>query len=164
MSLIGLDFDGVIANYGNHLTETRFNNGLLALLPPAPQPVAIITNQGGMALHASAPERYPAPERVAMRLLAGIGWLEARGYRVQMVLISAYHPRADRQMIERAAAQLRRELVLVPRTVYTTERSRKPSPFMLRVARASVYSGDSPEDEEAARAAGVPFVRVPRFE
>lgn len=161
--MICLDFDGVVANYGNHLTETRFNDALLALLPPAPQRVAIITNQGGMALHASAPERYPAPERVAMRLLAGIGWLEARGYRVQMVLVSAYHPRAARPAIERAAAKLRRELVLVPRTVYTTERSRKPSPFMLRVAGVGVYYGDSPEDEEAARAAGVPFVRVPRF-
>ena len=162
--MICLDFDGVVANYGNHTTETRFNDALLALLPPERQPVAIITNQGGMALHASAPERYPAPERVAMRLLAGIGWLEARGYRVQMVLISAYHPRADRQMIERAAAQLRRELVLVPRTVYTTERARKPHPLMLRAAGATCYYGDSPEDEQAARAAGVPFVRVPRFE
>lgn len=162
--MICLDFDGVVANYGNHLTETRFNDALLALLPPARQTVAIITNQGGMAFHGVAPERYPSPERVAMRLLAGIGWLEARGYRVQMVLVSAYHPRADRQAIERAAAQLRRALVLVPLTVYTTARSRKPSPFMLRVAGAGVYYGDSPEDEEAARAAGVPFVRVPRFE
>lgn len=161
--MIALDFDGVVANYGNHTTETRFNDALLALLPRERQPVAIITNQGGMALHASAPERYPAPERVAMRLLAGIGWLEARGYRVQMVLISAYHPRADRQMIERAAAQLRRELVLVPRTVYTTARSRKPSPFMLRVAGAGVYYGDSPEDQQAAQAAGIPFILVPRF-
>lgn len=162
--MICLDFDGVVANYGNHTTETRFNDGLLALLPPARQPVAIVTNQGGMALHAGAPERYPAPERVAMRLLAGIGWLEARGYRVQMVLISAYHPRAARPEIERAAAKLRRELVLAPRTVYTTARSRKPSPLMLRVARASVYYGDSPEDEDAALAAGIQFVRVPRFE
>lgn len=162
--MICLDFDGVIANYGNHTTETRFNDALLALLPPARQTVVIVSNQGGMAFHAVSPERYPSPERVAMRLLAGIGWLEARGYRVHKVLVSAYHPRADKPAIERAAAKLRREIVLVPRTVYTTARSRKPSPFMLKAARASIYYGDSPEDEQAARAAGIKFVHVSRFE
>lgn len=162
--MIALDFDGVIANYGNHATETRFNTDLLRLLPPRPRRVVIVSNQGGMAFHAVSPERYPSPERVAMRLLAGIGWLEARGYKVARVLVSAYHPRAERRTIERAAALLRRELALVPRTVYTTAKSRKPSPFMLKAARASIYYGDSPEDEQAARAAGIKFVHVSRFE
>jgi phosphoglycolate phosphatase-like HAD superfamily hydrolase len=34
---------------------------------------------------------------------------------------------------------------------------------MLRVAGATIYYGDSPEDAAAAAAAGVPFVAVPRF-
>lgn len=86
--MICLDFDGVIANYGNHTTELRFNEALLALLPLPPQPVVIVTNQGGMAL------RVLSPARVSMRLLAGTRWLESFGYHVTLILASAYHPRA----------------------------------------------------------------------
>ena len=35
---------------------------------------------------------------------------------------------------------------------------------MLKVAGATIYYGDSPEDVAAAANAGIPFVAVPRFE
>lgn len=170
--MICLDFDGVVANYANHTTETRFNNALLDILPPPPQRVAIVTNQGGMALHASEPDKYPSPERVALRLTEGVRWLKINGYTVDLILVSAYHPDAARTAIARAAEKLRTQMQMLPMTlrqvaprtiVYTTKPSRKPSPFMLRVAPADVYYGDSPEDEQAAQAAGALFVRVPRF-
>lgn len=31
--MIALDFDGVVANYGDHTTQLRLNDGLFALLP-----------------------------------------------------------------------------------------------------------------------------------
>ena len=163
--MIALDFDGVIANYGDHTTTTRLNTALLALLPRQRQHVAICTNQGGMAFSRHNPARYPTPQRVAQRLNAGCTFLAQSGYPVAAILASAYHPKADAGDIQSVAQELR-ELVAVfaPRwRVYTTERSRKPHPLMLRAAHATAYYGDSPEDAQAAESAGVPFVAVPRF-
>ena len=163
--MIALDFDGVIANYGDHTTTTRINTGLLALLPRERQPVAICTNQGGMAFSRHNPAKYPTPQRVALRLNAGCNFLARNGYPVAAVLVSAYHPKADAADIQRAAQDLRELLALFAPAwrVYTTERARKPHPLMLRAAGATCYYGDSPEDQQAAQAAGVPFVAVPRF-
>jgi hypothetical protein len=69
--MIALDFDGVVANYGDHTTDFRLNDGLIALLPRKRQPVAICTNQGGMVFSRSNLAKYPSPERVAYRLAAG---------------------------------------------------------------------------------------------
>lgn len=162
--MIALDFDGVVANYGDHINELRFNDRLFAILP-SPQPVAICTNQGGMAFSLSNPAKYPSPERVAERLIAGCMFLLKRGFSVQKILVSAYHPRADIKQIEHVARQLRLSLSLFPCIwhVYTTERSRKPSPLMLRACGATVFYGDSPEDGQSAKAAGIPFVLVERF-
>ena len=163
--MIALDFDGVIANYGDHTTTTRLNTALLALLPRQRQPIAICTNQGGMAFSRRNPARYPTPQRVAQRLHAGCAFLSQSGYPVASILISAYHPKADAAAIQSVAQELRELLdVFAPAwRVYTTERARKPHPLMLRAAGATVYYGDSPEDGQAASAAGVPFVEVPRF-
>lgn len=164
--MICLDFDGVVANYGGHTTTIRLNQGLLALLPRQRQPVAICSNQGGMAFSRVNPAKYPSPEQVARRLRAGYYFLSENGYPVQAILVSAYHPKAAAADIQRAAQELREILALFApaRRVYTTERSRKPHPLMLRAANATCYYGDSPEDAKAAAAAGVPFVAVPRFE
>ena len=163
--MIALDFDGVIANYGDHTTTTRLNTALLALLPRQRQPIAICTNQGGMAFSRRNPARYPTPQRVAQRLHAGCAFLSQSGYPVASILISAYHPKADAADIQAVAQELRALLALFAPAwrVYTTERARKPHPLMLRAAGATVYYGDSPEDGQAASAAGVPFVEVPRF-
>lgn len=163
--MIALDFDGVVANYGDHTTQFRLNDGLFALLPRQRQYVAICTNQGGMAFSRSNLAKYPSPERVAYRLAAGCNFLHRHGYPVSAIFVSAYHPKAADADIQQVAAILRRHLpkIVSAWRVYTTERARKPHPLMLRVAGATIYYGDSPEDAAAAAAAGVPFVAVPRF-
>ena len=117
-----------------------------------------------MAFSRRNPARYPTPQQVAQRLNAGRNFLTRNGYPVAAVLVSAYHPKAAAD-IQRAAQDLRELLALFAPAwrVYTTERSRKPHPLMLRAAHATAYYGDSPEDAQAALAAGVPFVAVPRF-
>lgn len=163
--MIALDFDGVIANYGDH-TVTRLNPGLLALLPRQRQPVAICTNQGGVAFSRINPARYPTPLMVAQRLNAGCNFLRTHGYPVRAILVACYHPKAQEADIQWAAQALREYVsLLAPAwTVYASERARKPSPLMLKAVGATVYYGDSPEDAQAAQAAGVPFVAVPRFQ
>ena len=163
--MIALDFDGVVANYNDHTTTIRINTGLLALLPRPRQPIAICTNQGGMAFRRPNPARYPTPQWVAPRTHAGFTFLAQSGYPVASILISAYHPKADAADIQAVAQELRALLALFAPAwhVYTTERSRKPHPLMLRAAHATAYYGDSPEDAQAAESAGVPFVAVPRF-
>lgn len=163
--MIALDFDGVVANYGDHTTQMRYNDGLFALLPH-PQPVAICSNQGGMAFNATDTAKYPTPERVADRLYWGSQFLLRHGYPVQSILVAAYHPKATEEQIQHAARKLRARFYQTLRcdwSVYTTERARKPHPLMLRACGATSFYGDSPEDGEAAAAAGIPFVLVPRF-
>lgn len=164
--MIALDLDGTILNYGSHVTEIRINHALLSLLPRQRQPVVILTNQGGVALWRSDPNKYPSPEHVGWRLDAACTFLAEREYQTVAIYASCYHPRAQAVDVQWAAATLRGEIAsLVPSwRVYTTERARKPHPLMLRAAGATVYYGDSPEDGQAAAAAGIPFVSVPRFE
>ena len=161
-----LDLDGTILNYGGHATEeTRYNLALLPMLPP-PAPVAIVTNQGGIAFSRYHPDRYPTPLRVAARLNDACNFLRHHGYQVAAIYASCYHPKAKEADIQAVAQQLRELIALIVPAwrVYTTARSRKPSPLMLRAAGATAYYGDSAEDAEAAAAAGIPFVAVPRFQ
>jgi phosphoglycolate phosphatase-like HAD superfamily hydrolase len=163
--MIALDLDGTILNYGSHTTEIRINHALLSLLPRQRQRVAILTNQGGVAFSRINPAKYPSPEQVGRRLDVACTFLDEHGYQTVAIYASCYHPRAQAVDVQWAAASLRGEIAsLVPSwRVYTTERARKPHPLMLRAAGATVYYGDSPEDGQAANAAGVPFVEVPRF-
>lgn len=162
--MIALDFDGVVANYGDHTTEVRFNEDLFALLP-GPQPVTICTNQGGMAFSFGNPDKYPSPERVAERLLLGYQFLAKHGYPVQQILVATFHPKASQRNIDDASDRLVAALKGhgLNFYVWSWESARKPSPFMLRACGATVFYGDSPEDGEAAVAAGIPFVMVERF-
>ena len=110
---------------------------------------------------------YPSPAQFLNRLAVAVGALERAGIKVDTVRVCVFHPRADKAAIQRAAAEVRegmgRTILVADWTVYTTARARKPAPLMLRSVRAAEYWGDSEEDGEAARAAGVPFVRVERF-
>jgi acid phosphatase class B len=78
---------------------------------------------------------------------------------------SCYHPKAPVKAIQDAAHQLRGLFSnhLFDWRIYTTERARKPNALMLRSVGASCYYGDSDEDAQAAKEAGIPFVRVERF-
>jgi hypothetical protein len=162
--MIALDLDGTILNYGDHTTQLRVNLALLDRLP-GPQPVSILTNQGGMCFSKASPAKYPTPLTVAARLETARDFLSRAGYTVAIIHVSAWHPRGDSAEIQRVAAELRRYLPVLAGAwhVYTTERARKPFPLMLRAAGATVYYGDSTEDTQAAVEAGIPFVSVPRF-
>lgn len=167
--MIAFDLDGTILNYNGHTIAIRYNYALINLLRQTTviNTVAILTNQGGMAFSRQNPARYPTPERVAMRIYSASQFLQNNGWSVAVVMASCYHPRAQAVDVQWAAATLRTYLAAfgVPRwRVYTTERARKPNPLMLRAAGATMYFGDSDEDEAAAKAAGVRFVRVKRFE
>jgi len=169
--VIALDLDGTVLNYNHHAQETRVNPRIMDLLPKgcAPRfaegrPVVIVTNQGGMAFHRANPAKYPSPAQVADRLWTAAVYLSSRGYPVQAILVSCYHPRAERAEVLRAARQLRREYAQDGIRIFTTARARKPRPYLLRLAGATCYYGDSPEDAVAAEAAKIPFVQVARFE
>lgn len=167
--MIGVDFDGVVGNYANHTTEMRFNPHLPAMLPSVVL-VAIISNQGGVNFSQQDPTKYPTAETVARRFAAGVEFLGEHRLYVAEIHVSVFHPRASLARIAATARRLRRALEQQPALsdvalhIYCSERARKPQPWMLRRAGVSVYYGDSPEDEDAAEAAGVPFVHVPRFE
>lgn len=163
IATIGMDLDGTLLNFGNHLSECRVNVDLIRSLPPYER-VIIITNQGGMAFSETNPDKYPMPWIVRERLFQARWQLLTRGLiRVPWILVSAYHPRADERVIQRVARELRNLAEPMPVTVFTTARSRKPEPYMLKRAGISVYYGDSPEDAEAAKNAGIKFVAVDRF-
>lgn len=162
------DMDGTLLNYAGHNTQTRFNPELPALLNGWRGPCAILTNQGGIAFHTANPDRYPSPLFVAQRISAARRYLHSLGCETRIILASCWHPKASNAMIQTAAQRLRDAItdvipLTVAHTIYATERARKPNPFMLRVARATAYFGDSPEDEAAAQAAGITFVHVKRF-
>lgn len=166
--MIGLDLDGTVLNYSNHVSDLRINPALVALLPANSQPVAIISNQGGAVFSRSDPAKYPSPARITERLGHAVEFLAAAGYPVAAIHISVYHPKAQHSDIINTAIMLRKILSSrLPRMqahVYIGTSSRKPGTFMLRAAGATAYYGDSPEDRQAADAAGIPFVYVERFE
>lgn len=164
--MLGLDLDGTILNYGDH-TQLRPNRALFDLLPP-PQPVVIISNQGGVVFSQADPAKYPSPQRVAERLAFAASFLAKAGYPLVAIHLSVYHPKASPGNITDAAIALRKIIPLritgASMHVYIGAASRKPGPFMLKAADATTYAGDSPEDRQAAAAAGIPFIHIPRFE
>lgn len=161
MRYIGLDLDGTILNYGAHRSEIRTNPALLPLLPRSAR-VVIISNQGGL------PRGRIAASQVARRVHRACQFLEDSGHGLLWCYFSCFHPGASSNEIRNASKRLRYELSKIFDqpfwSIFTTEWSRKPSSYMLKLTEIQTYYGDSPEDEAAAKAAGIPFVSVPRFE
>ena len=143
--------------------------------------IAICTNQGGLCFGVLGYTRrdgceYPTPQRFDMRLAVVDAALSMYGISVCAVRVSCWHKAAETQpevaaAVQAAARQVRMCLASRNRQfhsdidwrVYTTAAARKPQPLMLRSVGATEYWGDSDEDEGAAIAAGIPFVRVARF-
>lgn len=166
------DLDGALADFSPEGLETRVNIRLIyQLRRQGAREIAICTNQGGLPWHVAGILRrdgrpYPSPEQFLARLDTVRCWLRMSGIVVAAVRVSCYHPKARQEWIERAARLVRCGLGDMPIPdwrVYTTAAARKPNPLMLRSVRATEYWGDSDEDEQAAQAAGIPFVRVERF-
>jgi histidinol phosphatase-like enzyme len=160
---IGCDVDGTILNYGSNAPEIQYNEAILGLL--SDEPIVLISNQGGVAFHSSNPARYPAPEQVARRLQAAAAWLTDHGHVVAAIAVCTYHPKASWWQIQEATTKLAAANAegCWPIHIYTGASARKPKPLMLYLLKLSAYYGDGDEDEQAAQAAGIPFVRVSRF-
>ena len=183
--MIALDIDGTLLGYDSYTADTpTVNLPLIRQLAKVTRQVALVTNQGGLpfgvmnmprraTLEAGyvdtpvslIPKMYPRPEFFYRRYLHLMEILHDHDIEDVALRVSCFHPKAPVAAIEKAAAQVR-DLFrphLFDWKIYTTERARKPNPFMLHSVEASIYYGDSDEDEQAAQAAGIPFVRVERF-
>ena len=172
--MIAIDLDGTLLDYDYdpYRAESRVNYALLRQLRIAGvEQAAIATIQGGTPFGLMGAKRrdgrcYPTPDDFMRRLHLACEALRNGGIAVAAVRVCVFHPHAEDRYIQAAARFMRQYMpgVLVPDwRVYTTAAARKPSPLMLRSVGASEYWGDSDEDEGAAQAAGIPFVRVARF-
>ena len=171
--MIALDLDGTILDYSPEGERPAVNRQVIRQLAAlGVQEVAVATNQGGLPWFLMDVKRrdgrpYPSPAQFLNRLSVAVDALSGNGIRVVAVRVCVYHPRADANAIQRAATEVRagiqRAIIAGNWRVYTTASARKPNPLMLRSVGASEYWGDSPEDQQAAQAAGIPFMLVRRF-
>ena len=172
-SMIAIDLDGALLDYSPEGALPAVNWAVIrALAARGVRKVAVVTIQGGLPWHVMGVLRkdgrpYPSPAQFLNRLSVAVNALSDCGIRVAAVRVCVYHPHAAAAAIQRAALEVRAGMQRAAMTgnwhVYTTPRARKPEPLMLRSVGATEYWGDSPEDGGAARAAGVPFVKVDRF-
>ena len=175
--MIALDLDGTLLDYSPEGERPAVNWWALnELQRRGVRRAAFLTNQGGICFGVMGSLRknglpYPTPKQFYVRLGVAISALAQRRINVDAVRVSCWHPAAQTQpevaaAVQKAAQEVRGLLAplhWVEWCVYTTARARKPEPLMLRSVGATEYWGDSPEDGGAARAAGVPFVKVDRF-
>lgn len=170
--MICYDFDGTIVDYGDHTYPPSIAYPLFAHHDKT-QPIAIVTNQGGLPCGMLGMIRddgrpYPAPRQFTDRVLYTVDALSKRGVHVAEIHCCVYNSKIAHDCLSQCAGIVYTELHTLEATmdrieVHYVELCRKPSPSMLLKARAHIYYGDSDEDDEAARRAGVDFVRVPRF-
>ena len=178
--MIAIDLDGTLLDYNYLLLgEQAINLPIVRSISRRNEPVAIVTNQGGLPFGVRGRCRqdgrpYPTPDDFAFRLSRAIHALVNHGVLVAAVRVCVYHPKAGDVSIDLAARLVRPHLARLVSNgyirdgrkvwrVYTTGAARKPSPLMLRSVGATEYWGDSPEDAVCAAALGVPFVAVERF-
>lgn len=172
--MVALDLDGTLLDYGFNPGEsyTRINYDLLdTIRRRGVEQAAIVTIQGGTPFGVMGAKRsdghfYPSPTDFMERLYCAGEALRNIGVYVAAIRVCVFHSRAEDRYIQGAARYMRQYMpgLLVPDWhVYTTARARKPSPLMLRSVGATEFWGDSNEDEGAALAAGIPFIKVERF-
>jgi len=158
--MIGCDLDGTLIDYESYGkdAQTKVNENLLKTF--IGEKIAIITNQGGIPLG------YRSPARFTERLSVLAQACQDIGVEIVSCRIALYHQKASMASIMEASANLNQcmqEEISIETRVYTASQARKPSPMMLTLSRATVYYGDSDEDEQAAAVADIKFVRVERF-
>lgn len=156
----GFDMDGTLIAYGE---SGDINYDLIDQVVNPGDKVAILTNQGGIPLGYRTVKQFVG-RFTGLRYYLEVGC----GAKVVGLQVALWHEKATRDQISAAFTGLidvyyvkgSDEMIAF---IWITPRSRKPDPFMLQVANVGIYYGDSDEDEQAAAAAGVAFVRVPRF-
>lgn len=161
------DLDGTLLNYharGDEKFITSVNTGLLQrLVDQGVKEIRIATNQGGL-LFGDGVNQYPTVSFFFARLATIHRAAADAGITVRDVHASIFHPKGTLELIEKVWQEMDVVDNLPYRLfVYGHPESRKPSPAMLLTAQAGIYYGDSPEDEQAAQAAGIPFISVTRF-
>lgn len=167
--MIACDIDGTLLEYGNHSSLPTFNIALGEKLSNITTFVSLVTNQGGLPFSGELRRDgrpYPHPLDVVQRIIVLDGCLRMCNIAIKQIAICVYHPRAKSARIDWAARLLRRGLKPIYGrrvVVYTTAQARKPEPKMLLDVCATTYYGDDDCDAQAAQAAGIEFVRVPRF-
>lgn len=159
------DLDGTLVNYwAEPKSYPIFNWSLIETIRDTnPTYITIATNQGGLQFGEMGIEKYPTVPYFTKR----IAWLADALATFDIYLIrvfaSLHHPKGDvnveRQVKDTIAGSLVGNIV----TPLTDPFFRKPAPRMLQMAQCDVYYGDSEIDEQAAQAAGVPFIKVERF-
>lgn len=170
--MIACDIDGTLLDY-DHIPGQipAINYPLIRQLRQRTDKLLLITNQGGLPFGVQGIVRndgrkYPAPEDFIDRFVCLAGALALYGISIGGVWACTFHAKARPEAVEFAAETLDELLYTFPGLsvhIYPGAKMRKPSPAMLHYSMATCYYGDSDEDEQAATAAGIKFVRVGRF-
>lgn len=156
----GFDMDGTLIAYGD---GRGINYDLIDQVIDPGDKVSILTNQGGIPLG------YRTVGQFVARLFHIKQYIQnVRRAKVVGLQVALWHEKATRDQIAAAFMELADVYYvegnneMIP-FIWIPPHCRKPNPFMLQIANIGIYYGDSGEDEQAAAAAGVQFVRVPRF-
>lgn len=165
------DIDGTLLDY-DYIpgASPKFNWNLISSVQG--ETIAIVTNQGGLPFGVMGAKRkdgrnYPRPIDFVRRVAALIHALRKMNVEIYRIDVCVYHPKAADETINQAVSEL--DILIedgftdLPFVIWQKADERKPSPFMLKTVGATSYYGDSDEDEHAAMAAGIPFVKVERF-
>ncbi len=172
--MIGIGFDGVLTDCDyTPGAEPVINAALVAMLAGAGvRRVSILANQGDLAfgvcnLLRKDGRAYPKPQDFLRRLHSARTALKAAGIDVAEVTVATYaHSALHSASIEAARILNLFAPCNLPFKAWSGADKRMPSPAMFHKLEIplSAFYGCSDEEEQAARAAGVPFVRVERFD
>lgn len=163
---IGIDLDGTAMNYSPvDAGENRLNIPFLSQFTRNDE-IVIVTNQGGIPFNVAGNPKYPSAWLVAQRIFDVQTYLTNRGVGFGGVHVSLWHEKVSMGNVVVATDELKQNLASAGVrfvSLYRIPQARKPKPGMLLWSGIEIYYGDSDEDREAAAAANVPFVMVPRF-
>ena len=160
---IALDLDGTLVSRGWTTEDPPIiDHALLQQLKDEGiTRIDICTNQAGIMFGFRSGDSF----------IKVIDWLSRVAYNdygieIGLLLVSLYHPKAKLDLIEQrnTVAELLIDTCGLRFDIFTTEEHRKPNPTMLTLCGCTEYWGDSPEDEQAALAAGKTHKQVEEFE
>ena len=170
---IASDIDGTLLDYDYIPGEIpAINWPLIRQLRERTDRIVLITNQGGLPFGVQGSvrkdgRRYPEPEDFVERLGYLVEALKVEGVRVTHLQVCVFHPKVTIEAVGQVASRLAQLLYVqhdrINWMIRTGKEWRKPHPNMLNFVEATIYYGDSDEDEQATQAAGIEFVRVERF-
>jgi len=159
---IALDLDGTLVSYGwDTNNEPIINHTLLQQLKDeGVTQIDICTNQAGIVFGYRSPESF-------VKVIDWLSRVVYNDYRIEIdsVGVSLYHEKADMKRIGSVCGEFDGlfKLTDCPIYIWVDAESRKPNPDMLRISGCTEYWGDSPEDKQAALAAGKIYRQVERF-